>query len=301
MLNLAILALLPVLILVVIARLVADARADRSARASSQIHREPVIDNHIATNDHTDNYYQPAESTDESIDWLAHQFRKDPVIWDSQDDGFYDNAANRDFSIRIRRKIRLKYFDREGQDTLRQIDTLRLGESVAGEPQVLAYCHTYMRNVTFRVASMSDCVDLDTGLKIADVVEFLRSEYAASAQASCDTAFAEYLDVFRVLAFIDQAGGYTDQRVLAVMTAVCRQIADDERIAESMVGDALKSVPPMNNQQFEIAVSRFTQMKMPIDMPEVAAAMLAAMKRPGRHAYQAKAYIDMRARLPVPL
>jgi hypothetical protein len=251
--------------------------------------------------DDTDHYYQPAESTDEPIEWLAHQYKKDPVIWDNQDDGFYDNPANREFSIRVRRKLRVSYFDREGQETLRQIDTLRLGETTAGTPQVLAYCHTYMRNLTFRPASMQDCVDLDTGLRITDVVAYLTQEYGASAQASCDRAFSDYQDIFRTLLYLDQNSKGTDPAVVDVLTQACRQVSEDERVSAGMVREALQSLPPMSRDQFEISVSRFTQMRMPIDIASTADSMINAMRRPGAIAHEARAYIEMRERLPVPL
>jgi len=299
MLNLAIWVVLGALAVAVVARLKTQSGREQRAR-ESRVHHEPIIDQ-IDVIDDTDRYYQPAESTDAPIEWLAHQYKRDPVIWDSQDDGFYDNPANREFSIRVRRKLRASYFDREGQETLRQIDTLRLGETTAGVPQILAYCHTCMRNLTFRPASMQDCVDLDTGLKITDVVAYLTQEYAASAQASCDRAFADYQDIFRTLLYLDKKSMGTDLSVVDAMTEACRQVADDERISAGMVREALRALPPMSREQFEISVSRFTQMRMPIDLAHTADRIIDAMRRPGADAYEARAYIEMRERLPVPL
>jgi len=158
-----------------------------------------------------------------------------------------------------------------------------------------------MSNLTFRPNAMQDCVDLDTGLRVTDVVEDLTKEYAASAQASCDRAFADYQDIFRALVYLDKTGAGTEPRVLEVLTDACRQAVEDERVSVGMVREAVQFLEPMGRDEFEISISRFTQMHMPVDIAHIADSMIQAMRRPGPHAHQARAYIEMRERLPVPL
>ena len=273
-------------------------RADRSS--TEVVRKEPDFEVPFELDDFTDHYYRPAESTDEAYQWIPHQYKRDPIIWDTNDSAFYDNPKNRTSALRVRRKLRIRHRDRHGAETQRVIDTSRLGETTNGEPMLLAYCHTEMQTRSFRLASMSDCVDLDTGVSIDDPEHYLTEIYERSTQSSCDRVFDQWGDIFRVVAYVCSCSNGVSEAQATVFTQICQQVANDTRIQQSLVEDGLQGLLPMVEDECRIAVSRIGQMSVPLDLISAVEQMIRVTDQQiVRH--DMLEFISMRSTNPVPL
>lgn len=180
----------------------------------------------------------------------------------------------------------INYIDAQGQETRRIVDVREFDES--------PYCnlmigHCRLRNATrtFRFDRIKECIDIETGAVVQDVVAFLRAKYEVSPEATLDKVWQGHYDLLRILFFIAKADGRLIAKERLAILDYVKDIANDERLDDSMIkclcqainipsllaykrccGDAAKNLSLENRERLLVTAGRIVSSEKKINPAE---------------------------------
>jgi uncharacterized tellurite resistance protein B-like protein len=137
----------------------------------------------------------------------------------------------------LTRRLKIRFTDKDGQKTEREIDTKRfLADDKDGVLQ--AFCHLRQANRPFRLSRVSHAVDLDTGEVLQDLPAWLAAQYANTPRGQADAFIDAHGDALSALLFVAKADGAFRQAEREHLAEFCRGLeAPSGEVVEVVVGD----------------------------------------------------------------
>jgi hypothetical protein len=183
----------------------------------------------------------------------SHVIESDKLDYDPFEGTIHD--ANDLTNIQV--KARIVYKDRNGKETMRDIDVKGMGTAENGKA-VYAYCHLRKANRTFIIKNIKEFIDLETGEVIEYVLPYLEKKYQSSSQKSLDDFMESFGDILEILFYVGKADTQLRKEERVIICDTVRRIAKDDRISDDLVNDIMNQMYPCSERTFKIKVGKMT-------------------------------------------
>ncbi|MEW6712986.1 MAG: hypothetical protein AB1403_24415, partial [Candidatus Riflebacteria bacterium] len=203
--------------------------------------------------------------------------------WEKEVDRGYDpfegtiyDAA--DF-LHLRIKARIVYEDRDGNETLRDIDVTGFGTAGNGKA-VYAYCHLRNANRTFIIKNIKEFIDLETGEVIEYILPYLEKKYQASPRKSFDDFMKKHSNIMEILFYVGKADTQLRREERVIICNAVRRIGKDDRITDEMINEVMDRMYPISERTFKVRIGRMSDYTQDIkrDIIETMSAIVNTQK-----------------------
>jgi hypothetical protein len=160
--------------------------------------------------------------------------------------------------ITCKAKLRFRYVDGTGRRTERTVDVRQLG-GYADTTLLIGHCSLRDATRTFRTDRITNCVDVDTGEVVKDVVAHLKKRYEESPEHSRDKLLEEEYDTLRVLLYMGKADGQLRAAEKSIIRETCVALASDSRMTDATIDDMFVTMDVPTLQAFKLAVGRLAK------------------------------------------
>lgn len=154
-------------------------------------------------------------------------------------------------------RLRIGYIDGYGKSTKRDI-TINSVEMYNGDGSIGAYCHLRKGQRTFKMDRITECIDLETGEFLDDIYKHLKAKYEESPDKSLYDFSQNEQDILRVLEYIARADGQFRKEERVLVYDAIRELANDDRITDDMLKNALDNIDSMSTQAYKLAITRLS-------------------------------------------
>jgi hypothetical protein len=160
--------------------------------------------------------------------------------------------------VTCKAKLRFNYTDATGRKTERTVDVRQMGGYV-DTTLLIGHCSLRDATRTFRTDRITNCVDVDTGEVVKDVVAHLKKRYEESPEHSRDTLLEEEYDTLRVLLYMGKADGQLRAAEKLIIRETCASLASDSRMTDATIDDMFNTMDVPTLQAFKLAVGRLAK------------------------------------------
>lgn len=141
------------------------------------------------------------------------------------------------------RRLRIQFTDRDGQSTIRDIDTKRF-YTEGTDGVIHAFCQLRKANRPLRLSRISRAVDLDTGEELRDLQVWLVAQYRATPRGMADAVIDEHGDALSTLLFVAKADGAFRQAEKNHLAEFCRSVGAPPSAVDVVVKDVSEWAVP---------------------------------------------------------
>ena len=144
----------------------------------------------------------------------------------------------------LSRRLRIRFQDKDGQRTEREIDLKRFFADETGGV-MWAFCHLRQAHRPFTLSQVSAAIELETGEAVNDLPAWLLAQYKGTPRGSADAFINEHEDALRALFFVSKADRALRKSEREHLAEFCKNVGEvSAEVAEVVVQDVSQwSVP----------------------------------------------------------
>jgi hypothetical protein len=136
-------------------------------------------------------------------------------------------------------KVKYKKVNNEIHERLFDVSSFSRGDEGY---HVHGYCHRRKKNITLSSLGMVDVIDVDTGRRVENVIEFLEEKYRATPAFIEDSLFDEYDWALDVLIYLAATSGSVVKKERDVIAAFIKSIPKFSSLDDAWIDESLKKL-----------------------------------------------------------
>ena len=178
-------------------------------------------------------------------------FEENDAYRDSWEGGFWEASDPK----RVMSRLQIDYQDWDGSSTTRSVKVREFDEKLYGGI-ILGHCDLRDATRTFRIDRMKSCIDTATGKEVRDVRQHLLELYERSPRRTADLLVSDYIDVLKVLYFLEIANGQYGEEENRSIAAYLNKLLRDNGITSDTIDHALRDIPVPSFETYKLALGK---------------------------------------------
>lgn len=196
---------------------------------------------------------------------------------------------------RVKATLKIRYVDVEGQKTARIVDVTHFGQGAHGW-LFAGNCRLRQDRRTFRADRVQECLDMETGATVADVLALLQDKFENDPERAIERLRGSELDTLKVLFFLGKADGQLRSAERTIINEAVQILASDSQLTDAGIERVMRDLGLPSPQAFKLAVGRLAKREPAARLTIVDAAkrMVATQKTATPSEADALKYIEAR-------